>query len=115
MQGFFNEFAIDLVTAAASRRSFALAIMWSGSPGRIAHVNLTLLAWSGHAWSGDAESLADYLVCRPGRIYYETHIAPLLRTVRVQGDIPTRCVVDHVLEVWTGGAHETKARIAAMT
>jgi len=47
--------------------------------GRIARVNRTLLAWTGH--SADemvGKRLSDF-VNMAGRIYYETHIAPLLR------------------------------------
>ena len=46
---------------------------------RIEHVNRTFLAWTGH----DADAMlgkrfSDFLTF-PGRIYFETHIAPLLR------------------------------------
>ncbi|MEY9358672.1 PAS domain S-box-containing protein [Bradyrhizobium yuanmingense] len=47
--------------------------------GRIAHVNLTLLAWSGHAADQIAGKRFSDLLTMPGRIYYETHITPLLR------------------------------------
>jgi sigma-B regulation protein RsbU (phosphoserine phosphatase) len=47
--------------------------------GRIAHVNKTLLGWSGYT-AGDmiGKRFSDF-VNMAGRIYYETHIAPLLR------------------------------------
>lgn len=47
--------------------------------GRIGHVNRTFLGWSGHA-TGQmvGKRLSDFLTIA-GRIYYETHIAPLLR------------------------------------
>lgn len=46
---------------------------------RVEHVNRTFLAWTGH----DADAMlgtrfSDFLTF-PGRIYFETHIAPLLR------------------------------------
>jgi len=47
--------------------------------GRIGYVNQTFLGWSGH--SADqmvGKRLSDFLTMA-GRIYYETHIAPLLR------------------------------------
>jgi len=47
--------------------------------GRIEHVNLTFLTWSGHAADQMVgKRFSDFLTI-PGRIYYETHIAPLLR------------------------------------
>jgi phosphoserine phosphatase RsbU/P len=47
--------------------------------GRVEHVNLTLLAWSGYAADQMiGKRFSDFLTM-PGRIYYETHIAPLLR------------------------------------
>jgi phosphoserine phosphatase RsbU/P len=47
--------------------------------GRIEYVNLTFLAWSGHAASQMiGKRFSDFLTI-PGRIYFETHIAPLLR------------------------------------
>ncbi|MGF6429967.1 PAS domain-containing protein [Bradyrhizobium elkanii] len=47
--------------------------------GRIEHINLTLLAWSGHpADQMVGKRFSDFLTI-PGRIYYETHNAPLLR------------------------------------
>jgi sigma-B regulation protein RsbU (phosphoserine phosphatase) len=47
--------------------------------GRIAHVNKTLLGWTGHiADDMIGKRFSDFLNIA-GRIYYETHIAPLLR------------------------------------
>jgi phosphoserine phosphatase RsbU/P len=47
--------------------------------GRIEYVNLTFLAWSGHTKGlMVGKHFSDFLTM-PGRIYYETHIAPLLR------------------------------------
>jgi sigma-B regulation protein RsbU (phosphoserine phosphatase) len=47
--------------------------------GRVNHVNRTFLAWSGHAADElVGKRFSDFLTL-PGRIYYETHIAPLLR------------------------------------
>jgi sigma-B regulation protein RsbU (phosphoserine phosphatase) len=47
--------------------------------GRIKYVNLTFLEWSGHtAPRMIGKRFSDFLTM-PGRIYYETHIAPLLR------------------------------------
>jgi sigma-B regulation protein RsbU (phosphoserine phosphatase) len=47
--------------------------------GRVEHVNLTFLSWSGHtAEQMIGKRFGDFLTL-PGRIYYETHIAPLLR------------------------------------
>jgi sigma-B regulation protein RsbU (phosphoserine phosphatase) len=47
--------------------------------GRIERVNLTFLAWSGHTKDlMVGKRFSDFLTM-PGRIYYETHIAPLLR------------------------------------
>ena len=47
--------------------------------GRIEYVNLTFLEWSGHtAPQMIGKRFSDFLTM-PGRIYYETHIAPLLR------------------------------------
>lgn len=47
--------------------------------GRIAHVNATFLSWSGYAAHEMlGKRLSDFLSIA-GRIYYETHIAPLLR------------------------------------
>ena len=45
--------------------------------GRIAHINLTLLAWSGHAADQMVGKRFGDFLTMPGRIYYETHIAPL--------------------------------------
>jgi phosphoserine phosphatase RsbU/P len=47
--------------------------------GRVDHVNLTLLEWCGHAVDDMiGKRFSDFLTMA-GRIYYETHIAPLLR------------------------------------
>jgi phosphoserine phosphatase RsbU/P len=47
--------------------------------GRVNHVNRTFLEWSGHAADElVGKRFSDFLTL-PGRIYYETHIAPLLR------------------------------------
>src|SRR5690348_7094479 len=47
--------------------------------GRIEHVNRTFLGWNGHsAEQMIGKRLSDFLTMA-GRIYYETHIAPLLR------------------------------------
>lgn len=47
--------------------------------GRIEHVNRTFLGWSGHtADQMIGKRLSDFLPMA-GRIYYETHVAPLLR------------------------------------
>ena len=47
--------------------------------GRVDHVNRTFLEWSGHtADQMVGKRFSDFLTT-PGRIYYETHIAPLLR------------------------------------
>jgi sigma-B regulation protein RsbU (phosphoserine phosphatase) len=46
---------------------------------RVEHVNRTFLGWSGH--SADhviGKRFSDFLTL-PGRIYFETHISPLLR------------------------------------
>lgn len=46
---------------------------------RVAYVNRTCLAWSGHtADQMIGQRFSDFLTF-PGRIYFETHIAPLLR------------------------------------
>ena len=47
--------------------------------GRIAHVNKTLLGWTGHTADDMIGKRFTDLVNMAGRIYYETHIAPLLR------------------------------------
>src|SRR6202000_3501404 len=47
--------------------------------GRIEHVNLTFLTWSGHAADQMVGKRFSNFLTIPGRIYYETHIAPLLR------------------------------------
>jgi phosphoserine phosphatase RsbU/P len=50
-----------------------------GANGRIEHANRTLLDWTGHAADQMVgKRLSDFLNMA-GRIYYETHIAPLLR------------------------------------
>ena len=50
-----------------------------GANGRIEHVNRTLLGWTGHAADQMiGKRFSDFLTMA-GRIYYETHIAPLLR------------------------------------
>ena len=49
------------------------------SAGRFQYVNRTFLRWTGHAAERlNGERLSD-LLTMAGRIYYETHIAPLLR------------------------------------
>jgi phosphoserine phosphatase RsbU/P len=46
---------------------------------RVEHVNRTFLTWSGHAADQMiGKRFSDFLTL-PGRIYFETHIAPLLR------------------------------------
>jgi sigma-B regulation protein RsbU (phosphoserine phosphatase) len=47
--------------------------------GRIARVNKTLLAWTGHSADEMVGKRFSDFVNMAGRIYYETHIAPLLR------------------------------------
>lgn len=47
--------------------------------GRIAHVNKTLLRWIGHTADDMIGKRFSDFVNMAGRIYYETHIAPLLR------------------------------------
>ena len=47
--------------------------------GRVAHVNKTLLAWTGYAADDMVGKRFTDFVTMAGRIYYETHIAPLLR------------------------------------
>lgn len=47
--------------------------------GRIAHVNKTLLGWIGHTADDMVGKRFSDFVNMAGRIYYETHIAPLLR------------------------------------
>ena len=47
--------------------------------GRIAHVNKTLLRWIGHTADDMVGKRFSDFVNMAGRIYYETHIAPLLR------------------------------------
>ena len=47
--------------------------------GRIARVNKTLLGWTGHAADDMVGKRFSDFVNMAGRIYYETHIAPLLR------------------------------------
>jgi sigma-B regulation protein RsbU (phosphoserine phosphatase) len=47
--------------------------------GRIANVNKTLLRWTGHAAENMIGKRFSDFVNMAGRIYYETHIAPLLR------------------------------------
>jgi len=47
--------------------------------GRIAHVNKTLLGWTGHTADDMIGKRFTDFVNMAGRIYYETHIAPLLR------------------------------------
>ena len=47
--------------------------------GRVQRVNQTLLSWTGHtAEQMTGERFSDFLNMA-GRIYFETHIAPLLR------------------------------------
>lgn len=47
--------------------------------GRISRVNTTLCTWTGFAHGHFASKRVHQLVNMAGRIYYETHIAPLLR------------------------------------
>ena len=47
--------------------------------GRVGHVNQTFLEWSGHAADQMVGKRFSDFLTMPGRIYYETHIAPLLR------------------------------------
>jgi sigma-B regulation protein RsbU (phosphoserine phosphatase) len=47
--------------------------------GRIARVNKTLLGWTGHTADDMVGKRFSDFVNMAGRIYYETHIAPLLR------------------------------------
>jgi len=47
--------------------------------GRVARVNKTLLGWTGHAADEMIGKRFSDFVNMAGRIYYETHIAPLLR------------------------------------
>ena len=47
--------------------------------GRVDRVNRTFLAWSGHAANEMVGKRFSDFLSMPGRIYYETHIAPLLR------------------------------------
>ena len=49
-----------------------------GANGRVEHANQTFLRWSGHVANQIVgKRFSDFLTL-PGRIYYETHIAPLL-------------------------------------
>lgn len=57
----------------------AVRVRHPHADGRIAHINLTLLAWSGHAADQMVGKRFSNLLTMPGRIYYETHIAPPLR------------------------------------
>ena len=47
--------------------------------GRVDHVNRTFLEWSGHAAEQMVGKRFSDFLTMAGRIYYETHIAPLLR------------------------------------
>lgn len=47
--------------------------------GRVQHVNRTFLAWSGHRVDEMIGKRFSDFLSMAGRIYYETHIAPLLR------------------------------------
>ena len=47
--------------------------------GRIARVNQTLCAWTGYSHDQFAGKRIHQFLNMAGRIYYETHIAPLLR------------------------------------
>jgi sigma-B regulation protein RsbU (phosphoserine phosphatase) len=49
------------------------------SDGRIAKVNQTLCTWTGYSHSHFAGKRVHHFLNMAGRIYYETHIAPLLR------------------------------------
>jgi sigma-B regulation protein RsbU (phosphoserine phosphatase) len=53
--------------------------MLFGSDGRIARVNQTLCAWTGYAMDDFIGKRIHQFLNMAGRIYYETHIAPLLR------------------------------------
>lgn len=50
-----------------------------GANGRIDLVNKTLLGWTGHAADQIAGKRFSNFLSMPSRIFYETHIAPLLR------------------------------------
>jgi phosphoserine phosphatase RsbU/P len=50
-----------------------------GANGRIEHANRTLLGWTGHAADQMVGKRFSDFLNMAGRIYYETHIAPLLR------------------------------------
>lgn len=50
--------------------------------GRIEHANRTFLGWTGHDSEQTAGKRFSDLLTMAGRIYYETHIAPLLRMQR---------------------------------
>src|ERR1700742_2309661 len=50
-----------------------------GANGRIEHANRTLLGWTGHAADDMVGKRFSDFLNMAGRIYYETHIAPLLR------------------------------------
>ena len=58
--------------------------------GRIGYVNLTFLAWSGHAADQMVGKRFSDFLTMPGRIYYETHIAPLLRMLRRRRHVERR-------------------------
>jgi phosphoserine phosphatase RsbU/P len=49
------------------------------SDGRIARVNTTLCTWTGYSHAHFAGKRVHHFLNMAGRIYYETHIAPLLR------------------------------------
>jgi sigma-B regulation protein RsbU (phosphoserine phosphatase) len=50
-----------------------------GADGRISKVNATLVAWTGFSTNQLIGRRLHQFLNMPGRIYYETHIAPLLR------------------------------------
>lgn len=51
----------------------------TGADGRIVRVNTTLCTWTGYSHSHFAGKRLHQFLNMAGRIYYETHIAPLLR------------------------------------
>ena len=50
-----------------------------GANGRIEYVNATLLMWTGHAAAEMVGKRFSDFLNMAGRVYYETHVAPLLR------------------------------------
>jgi phosphoserine phosphatase RsbU/P len=59
-----------------------------GANGRVEHVNRTFLKWSGHAAAQIVGKRFGEFLTLPGRIYYETHIAPLLRMQGTFNEFP---------------------------